>query len=157
MSKKELRGQAIGKGYKIGIVIPRFNDLISKELLRGALEELERHSVEECTTEVLWVAGSFEIPQACARMIEKGGYDGILALGCLIEGQTDHYRLLANEVAKALTNLSVAHKVPISFGVLTVRTLEQALERAGTKAGNKGGEAMLSLLEMIDLYKKFGV
>lgn len=154
MPTKEFRGTLVAKGYTIGIVVSRFNELISKSLLAGALEELERHTEVECKVEVFWTPGGFEIPGTVARLLEKGGFNGVLALGCLIEGETDHYRILANEVAKGLANLSIKHDTPISFGILTTHTLEEALNRAGAKARNKGAEALSSLLEMIDLYKK---
>jgi len=154
MTKTEFSGRTIARGYRIAIVVSRFNDLISKELLRGALLELDRHTEKECDVRIYWVPGSFEVAGTVARLLEKGEFDGILALGCLIQGETDHYRLLATEITKGLSNLSIKNSIPIGFGVLTVSSLEDALERAGTKAGNKGGEAMVSLLEMIDLYKK---
>ncbi len=157
MPKSEYTGSQVAKGYKIGVVISRFNELISGKLLSGALDELERHSAEECEVLIFWVPGSFEIPQTTARLLEKGGFDGVLALGCLIEGETDHYRILAGEVAKGLAQLSIKHTVPVGFGILTTHSLEEALDRAGAKAGNKGAEAMVSLLEMIDLYKKLKV
>ncbi len=154
MAIREYFGTAVARGYNIAIVVSRFNELVTKELLHGAVTELLRHTDKECNVEVFWVPGSFELPQTVARIIERGGFDGILALGCLIEGETDHYRILASEIAKGLANLSLKHSLPISFGVLTTHSLEEAMERAGAKAGNKGGEAMISLLEMIDLYKK---
>ena len=152
MPTTEHSGRAIARGQRIAIVVSRFNELISKQLLSGALDELTRLSEKECTVEVFWVPGSFEIAGMAARLVERGGYDGILALGCLIEGETDHYKLLASEVAKGLAKLSVKGKLPVGFGVLTTHSMEDALARAGVKAGNEGAEAMRSLIEMMDLY-----
>jgi len=149
----EHKAQIIAGGLKIGIVASRFNELITKELLAGALDKLKRLSVEECEVDVFWVPGSFEIPGTMARLIKKGGYDGVLALGCLIEGHTDHYKLLASEVTKGCATLAMKKDVAIGFGILTTPTLETALERAGTKAGNKGAQAMEALLETIAVYK----
>ncbi len=156
MAVKEYKARIIAKGLNIAIVCSRFNELVTKELLAGALDKLERLSAEECEVDIHWVPGSFEIPGTVARLLKKGGYDGILALGCLIEGHTDHYRLLASEVTKGCALLAVKNDVPIGFGILTTPTLETALERAGTKAGNKGADAMESLLETIAVYRHIG-
>jgi len=152
MATIEYSGKAIAHGQKVAIVVSRFNELISKQLLAGALDELTRLSEKECAVEVFWVPGSFEIAGTAARLAEKGGYDGILALGCLIEGETDHYKLLATEVAKGLAKLAVEGSVPVGFGVLATHSFEDALNRAGIKAGNEGALAMRSLIEMMDLY-----
>lgn len=153
MAVTEHKAQIIAGGLKLGIVASRFNDLITKELLAGALDKLKRLSVEECEVDVYWVPGSFEITGTIARLLKKGSYDGVLALGCLIEGHTDHYKLLASEVTKGCAMLAMEHSVAVGFGVLTTPSLETALERAGTKAGNRGAQAMEALLETIAVYK----
>jgi 6,7-dimethyl-8-ribityllumazine synthase len=155
MAHTEHKPSIVAKGLKLAIVCSRFNELITKELLDGALDALNRLSAKDgdCKAEIFWVPGSFEIPGTIARLLEKGGWDGVLAVGCLIEGNTDHYKLLASEVTKGCAMLALKHPVPIGFGVLTTPSLDTALERAGTKAGNKGADAMESLLETIAVYK----
>lgn len=149
---KTYSARVIADELKLAIVVSRFNDLVTGQLLQGALDALDRHSVSECSAEVFWVPGSFELPAVAKRLAATGRFDGILALGALLRGDTDHYELLAAEVTKGLANLSMQVDFPISFGVLACDSLEQALHRAGTKAGNKGADAMLSLLEMTNLY-----
>ncbi len=144
--------RVLAEGLNIAIVASRFNELITSQLLEGALDALERHSVSECNVDVFWVPGSFELPATARKVCDSGRYDGVLALGALLRGDTDHYDLLAAEVTKGLANLSQQSAVPVSFGVLTCDSLEQALNRAGTKAGNKGADALVALLEMINLY-----
>jgi 6,7-dimethyl-8-ribityllumazine synthase len=144
--------RVLADGLNLAIVISRFNELITSQLLEGALDALERHSVAECNADVFWVPGSFELPCVARKVCESGRYDGIIALGALLRGDTDHYDLLAAEVTKGLANLSMKAEIPVAFGVLTCDALEQALHRAGTKSGNKGADAMISLLEMINLY-----
>ena len=143
--------KVIGDGLKLAIVVSRFNELITRQLLEGALDAMERHSNADCDADVYWVPGSFELPAIARRLCDCERYDGVLALGALVRGGTDHYDLLASEVTKGLANLSMHTDVPVSFGVLTCDTLEQALERAGTKAGNKGADAMISLIELANL------
>jgi 6,7-dimethyl-8-ribityllumazine synthase len=147
------RPKAIAEDINIGIVISRFNELITEQLLDGAVDALERHSSGqgECDYDVYYVPGSFELPAAVRRLAATGRYDGVLALGALLHGDTDHYKLLAAEVTKGLAQVALSAEIPVSFGVLTCATLEQALERAGTKSGNKGADAMVSLIEMINL------
>lgn len=147
------RPRAVAEGLNIGIAVSRFNELITEQLLNGALDLLERHSTgdEECDYDVYYVPGSFELPSAARRLAASGRYDGILALGALLRGDTDHYELLASEVTKGLANVALHTDVPVSFGVVTCDSLEQALHRAGTKAGNKGADSMESLIEMINL------
>jgi len=152
----EHKPSIVAKKLKLAIVASRFNELITQELLAGALDALHRLTPEgeEGSVEIFWVPGSFEVPGTIAQLIERGGFDGILALGCLIAGDTDHYKLLAAEVAKGCAMLALKKGVPIGFGILTTPNLETALERAGTKAGNKGAEAMESLLETIAVYRQ---
>jgi 6,7-dimethyl-8-ribityllumazine synthase len=145
------RAKLIAEDLHLAIVVSRFNELITSQLLSGAIDALERLSASECDTDVYWVPGSFELPAAARRLCNSGRYDGVLALGALIRGDTDHYELLAAEVTKGLAQVNLKSDVPLSFGVLTCDTLEQALHRAGTKAGNKGAEAMTSLIEMVNL------
>jgi len=147
------RPRAIAEGLNIGIVVSRFNELITEQLLNGAIDTLERHSTgdAECDYDVYYVPGSFELPAVARRLVDTGRYDGVLALGALLRGDTDHYELLASEVTKGLANVAMQVETPVSFGVVTCDSLEQALHRAGTKAGNKGAESMASLIEMINL------
>jgi 6,7-dimethyl-8-ribityllumazine synthase len=143
--------KAIVSEAKIAIVVSRFNELITSQLLQGAIDALERHSEEDCDYDVYWVPGAFELPGMVRRLADTKRYDGVLALGALLRGDTDHYDLLASEVTKGLSQVALHTDVPVSFGVLTCDTLEQALNRAGTKGGNKGADAMLSLIEMMNL------
>ncbi len=143
--------KAVADGLKVAICASRFNELVTSQLLDGALDALDRHSAGDSDADVFWVPGSFELPATAKRLCDTGRYDGVLALGALIRGGTDHYDLLAAEVTKGLATLGMHSSVPVSFGVLTCDTLEQALERAGTKAGNKGADSMVALIEMINL------
>jgi len=143
--------KVIAKDVRIAMVASRFNELVTSQLLKGAQDALERHSDSKTDCDIFWVPGSFELPAVARKLCDSKKFDGIVALGALIRGGTDHYDLLATEVTKGLANLSMHTAVPVSFGVLTCDTLEQALERAGTKAGNKGAEAMVSLIELINL------
>ena len=143
--------KAVADGLKLAIVVSRFNELITSQLLDGALDALDRHSASECDVDVYWVPGSFELPATAKRLCNTKRYNGVLALGALIRGGTDHYDLLAAEVTKGMANLSMQGDVPVAFGVLTCDSLEQALERAGTKAGNKGADSMVSLIEQVNL------
>lgn len=147
------RPRAVADGLSIGLVVSRFNELITEQLLNGALDLLERHSSGEdgCDYDVYYVPGAFELPSVTRRLAACGRYDGVLALGALLRGDTDHYELLAAEVTKGLATVAMHADVPVSFGVVTCDSLEQALHRAGTKAGNKGADAMESLIEMINL------
>jgi len=147
------RPRAVADGLTVGLVVSRFNELITEQLLNGALDLLERHSTGEdgCDYDVYYVPGSFELPAVARRLAASGRYDGVLALGALLRGDTDHYELLAAEVTKGLANVALHADVPVGYGVVTCDSLEQALHRAGTKAGNKGADAMASLIEMINL------
>jgi 6,7-dimethyl-8-ribityllumazine synthase len=152
---KEVKGKISGKGKKIGIVVSRFNELVVRDLLKGALEALEQFGVKDEDIEVLWVPGSFEIPLSVKKMLQKEGPpDGVIALGCLIRGETPHFDLIASEVAKGIQRVSLEESKPVIFGVVTAETLEQAQERAGGKLGNRGRDAVLALLETLDALEK---
>lgn len=151
---KEFKGSLIGKGKKIAIVVARFNEAISKNLLSGAVDCLTRHEVADSAIDVYWTPGSFEIPNVLANVLKKKKYDGIVALGCVIRGETPHFEYVASEVSKGIATLSMSSGVPIGFGIITADTVEQAKDRAGVKSGNKGWDAALSVLEMVDLIDK---
>lgn len=150
---KEFHGRLEGKGLRIAIVVSRFNSTVTERLLAGARDRLLRSGVDEENIDVYWVPGAFELPQAVRAVLEKGGYDGVLPLGCLIRGETPHFEYLAGVVSRELARLGVEHRTPLVFGVLTTDTPEQALERSGIKA-NKGAEAAESLLELISLLRQ---
>ena len=147
------QGDLNGSGLKIGIVVSRFNDLMSSRLLSGAEDALVRHGEAEDDIDVAWVPGAFEIPMIAQALIEKGGYDAILALGVVIRGGTPHFDLVCAEVAKGVAKVGLDSGVPVSFGLVTTDSIEQALERSGSKAGNKGVEAAVAAIEMANLYK----
>ena len=153
---KEIKGSIKGKGRKVGIVVSRFNERISKELLDGALLALNQLGVGEEDITVLWVPGSFEIPLGVKKMLERknDAHDGVIALGCLIRGETPHFDYIATEVAKGIAKLSLDFGKPVIFGVITADTPEQAEERAGGKLGNRGREAVFTLLETLDALER---
>jgi 6,7-dimethyl-8-ribityllumazine synthase len=153
---KVYEGHLVGQGLKFGIVVGRFNDFISSKLLSGALDALKRHGVEEDYVEVAWVPGAFEIPLIAQKMSAGGKYDAVITLGAVIRGATPHFEYVSGEVAKGVAAISLKTGVPTIFGVLTVDTIEQAIERAGTKAGNKGWEAAVTAIEMANLTKEIG-
>jgi len=140
-------------GLRIALVVSRFNHLISIRLIDGAREALVAHGADDGDLTLHWVAGAFEIPQVARRLAETGDFDAIVTLGSVIRGGTPHFDYVAGEAAKGLAAASMSTGVPVSFGVLTTETIEQALERAGTKMGNKGAEAAMSALEMVSLFK----
>jgi 6,7-dimethyl-8-ribityllumazine synthase len=146
-------GALTGEGLRFGIVIARFNDFISSKLLSGALDCLGRHGTEADGIETAWVPGSFEIPLVAERMARSGRYDAVICLGAVIRGSTPHFDFVAAEVAKGVARVTLDTGLPVIFGVLTTDTIEQAVERAGTKSGNKGWDAALSALEMANLLK----
>ena len=148
-----IQGQLSAKGKKIGIVISRFNEFITGKLLDGAQDALLRHGVSDDDIEVAWVPGSFELPYIAGKLVDKSQYDAVICLGAVIRGQTPHFDYIAAEVSKGIANLSLKSGVPVIYGLITADTLEQAIERAGTKAGNKGWDAALSAIEMTNLYK----
>ena len=151
---KEYAGELTGKGVRVGIVVSRFNSFITTKLLDGALDILRRHEVSEDDISVCWVPGSFEIPLVAKELASSGRFDAVLALGAVIRGDTPHFNYVANEVTKGIAQTMLNTGVPVAFGVLTTDTLEQAIDRAGVKAGNKGAEAAMSALEMVNLLKK---
>ena len=154
MSIKIIEADLMGRGARIGIVLARWNDFVGRPLLEGAIDSLRRHGVEESAITVVRVPGAFEMPLALKVMADSGDYDGLVALGAVIRGSTPHFEYVAGECVKGMSQVNMQSGIPVSFGVLTVDTIEQAIERAGTKAGNKGEEAALSALEMVNLMKQ---
>ena len=149
-----LEGKLVAKeNVKIGIVCARFNEFITSKLLGGAMDGLIRHGVKDENVDVAWVPGAFEIPVVAKRMAETGKYDAVLCLGAVIKGSTDHYDYVCAEVSKGIATVSLQTGLPVMFGVLTTDNIEQAIERAGTKAGNKGYDVALSAVEMINLFQ----
>lgn len=148
-------GKLIAQGQKFGIVIGRFNEFIGGKLLSGALDGLERHGVNEEDIEIAWVPGAFEIPLVAKKMAKSKKYDGVICLGAVIRGATPHFEYVSSEVAKGVAHVSLDTEVPVIFGVLTTDSIEQAIERAGTKAGNKGYEAAVTAIEMSNLLREF--
>ncbi|MED3931201.1 6,7-dimethyl-8-ribityllumazine synthase [Priestia megaterium] len=146
-------GNLVGTGLKIGIVVGRFNEFITGRLLSGAEDALKRHGVADEDVDVAWVPGAYEIPLIAKKLAESKKYDAVITLGTVIRGATPHFDFVCNEVAKGVASQSLQTGVPIIFGVLTTETIEQAIERAGTKAGNKGWEAAASAIEMANLSK----
>ena len=154
---KIYQGQLQAGGLKIGIVLSRFNSFISERLLEGALDALEKMGADQKDLSVYKVPGSFEVPVVAKKLAQSGKVDGILCLGALIRGDTPHFDFLSAEVTKGLAQISMDHGMPVSFGILTVDTIEQGIERAGSKAGNKGYDAAFSLVETLILLKKAGL
>jgi 6,7-dimethyl-8-ribityllumazine synthase len=155
MGVNVIEGDFAPQEAKYGIVVARFNSFIVESLLAGAIDALKRHgAVKEEDIDVIRVPGAFELPLAAQAMAANGDYDAIIALGAVIRGSTPHFDYVAGEASKGLANVGLSHELPIIFGVLTTDTIEQAIERAGTKAGNKGAEAALSALEMVSLLRK---
>ncbi|MGG4168332.1 6,7-dimethyl-8-ribityllumazine synthase [Rossellomorea vietnamensis] len=147
-------GNLVGAGLRVAIVVSRFNEFITSKLLGGAEDALKRHGVEEGNVSVTWVPGAFEIPMIAKKLARSGKYDAVVTLGTVIRGATAHFEYVSGEVAKGVANLSLQEDVPVIFGVLTTDTIEQAIERAGTKAGNKGWEAAVSAIEMANLIRE---
>ncbi|MBQ2677545.1 MAG: 6,7-dimethyl-8-ribityllumazine synthase [Bacillota bacterium] len=139
------------KGMKVGIIASRFNEIISNKLLGGAVDGLLRHGVEEKNVTAVWVPGAFEIPSIASKMAASGKYDAIICVGAVIRGQTSHYDYVCNEVSKGIAQVGLATGVPVMFGVVTTENIEQAIARAGSKAGNKGYDCALSAIEMVNL------
>lgn len=150
----KFEGQLNGKGLKIGVVVSRFNDLITGHLLDGAQDALRRHQVAEDSIDVAYVPGAFELPIVAKKMAQTGKYDAVVTLGCVIRGATSHYDYVCNEAAKGIAKASDDTGVPVIFGVLTTENIEQAIERAGTKAGNKGAESAVGAIEMANLLRQ---
>lgn len=150
---KILEGKLVSDKIKIGIVASRFNEFITSKLIGGALDGLKRHDVNDDDIELAWVPGAFEIPLIASKMAESGKYDAVICLGAVIRGSTSHYDYVCNEVSKGIAAVSLETGVPVMFGVLTTDNIEQAIERAGTKAGNKGYDCALSAIEMVNLIR----
>jgi 6,7-dimethyl-8-ribityllumazine synthase len=146
-----IEGQLTATGMRFGLVVSRFNDFISQRLLDGALDALTRHGADPDAIDVAWVPGSFEIPTVAKRLAESGRYHAVVCLGAVIRGATPHFQYIAAEVAKGVAQVAMSAAVPVTFGVLTTDTIEQAVERAGTKAGNKGADAAEAAVEMVNL------
>lgn len=144
-------GNLVSKGLKYAIVVGRFNEFITSKLLSGALDALKRHGVQDDEVSVAWVPGAFEIPFAAQKLAESGKYDAVITLGSVIRGSTSHYDYVCNEVAKGVAAIGLKTGVPTIFGVVTTENIEQAIERAGTKAGNKGWDAAMAAIEMANL------
>ncbi len=150
---RTLEGKVVASGIKIGIVAARFNEFITNKLVSGAIDGLVRHDVDENDIDVAWVPGAFEIPLIARKMADTGRYDAVICVGAVIRGSTSHYDYVCNEVSKGIASVSLKAGIPVMFGVLTTDTIEQAIERAGTKAGNKGYDCALGAIEMINLIK----
>ena len=153
---KTYEGKLVGKGMKFGIVAARFNDFITSKLLEGAMDALVRHGADSSDVSVAWVPGSFEIPLAAQKMASSGKYDAVICLGAVIKGSTDHYDYVCAEVSKGVAQVGLNSGIPVLFGVLTTDNIEQAIERAGTKAGNKGFDVAVSAIEMVNLLRNIG-
>jgi 6,7-dimethyl-8-ribityllumazine synthase len=151
---KTYEGKLIAEGLKFGIIVGRFNEFIGGKLLTGALDALKRHGVEEKDIEIAWVPGAFEIPLVAKKMAKSKKYDGVICLGAVIRGSTPHFDYVSSEVTKGVAHVSLDTEIPVIFGVLTTDSIEQAIERAGTKAGNKGFEAAVTAIEMANLLKQ---
>lgn len=153
---KTFEGKMVAKGVRIGIVVARFNEFITSKLLGGAMDGLIRHDIDEDNIDVAWVPGAFEIPLIAKKMAKSGKYDAVIALGAVIRGSTSHYDYVCNEVSKGVAAASLESGIPVMFGVVTTENIEQAIERAGTKAGNKGYDCALGAIEMVNLIREMG-
>ena len=149
-----IEGKLLAEGQKIAIVAGRFNEIITNKLLGGAIDAFKRHGGDENNIDVAWVPGSFEIPLVAKKMAESKKYDAVICLGAVIRGATAHFEMVANETTKGIATVSLQTGVPVIFGVLTTDNIEQAVERAGSKAGNKGFEAVTTAIEMVNLLKQ---
>ncbi|AXH99601.1 6,7-dimethyl-8-ribityllumazine synthase [Sporosarcina sp. PTS2304] len=148
-------GHLVGTGLKVGIVVGRFNEFITGKLLSGAQDACKRHGVDDADVDIAWVPGAFEIPLIAKKMADSKKYDAIITLGTVIRGATPHFDFVCSEAAKGVSQASMQSGIPVIFGVLTTDTIEQSIERAGTKAGNKGWDAAVSAIEMANLSKQF--
>ena len=149
-----LEGKVVAEGMKVGIVVARFNEFITSKLLSGAIDGLVRHDVNEDDVDVAWVPGAFEIPLVASKMAKSRKYDAVICLGAVIRGSTSHYDYVCNEVSKGIAAVSMENDIPVMFGVITTENIEQAIARAGSKAGNKGYDCALSAIEMVNLIKQ---
>lgn len=148
---RTFEGKLVSKDIRVGIVAARFNEFITSKLLGGALDGLKRHEVSEDCVDVAWVPGAFEIPLIASKMAKSGKYDAVICLGAVIRGSTSHYDYVCSEVSKGIAQVSLASDIPVMFGVLTTENIEQAIERAGSKAGNKGFDCAVGAIEMVNL------
>lgn len=148
---KTIEAQLVGTGLKIGIVVGRFNEFINAKLVDGAKDGLLRHGLDEANIDIVWVPGAFEVPFIAKKLAEKGEYDAVIGLGTVIRGSTTHYDYVCNEAAKGIAQVGLQTGVPVIFGIVTTESIEQAIERSGTKAGNKGYDAAVSAIEMANL------
>ena len=153
---KRFEGMLLGKGLKFGLVVSRFNEFINKKLVEGAQDALLRHGVNEEDIEIAWVPGAFEIPLVAKKLAQTKRYDAVICLGAVIRGGTPHFEYIAAEVTKGIAKVGLDTGLPVLYGIITADTLEQAIERAGTKAGNKGFDAAVSAIEMANLVKAIG-
>lgn len=153
---KRFEGKLVSENIRVGVVCARFNDFIVSRLLAGCEDTLLRHGVREEDIAVAWVPGAFEIPLIASKMAKSGRYDAVIALGAVIRGSTSHYDYVCSEVSKGVANVALSSDIPVMFGVLTTDTIEQAIERAGTKAGNKGAECAQGAIEMVNLIRALG-
>ncbi|MEE9583142.1 MAG: 6,7-dimethyl-8-ribityllumazine synthase [Dehalococcoidales bacterium] len=153
---KSFEGMLLGKGLKFGLVISRFNEFISKKLLEGAQDALLRHGVSDEDIDIAWTPGSFEIPPVALKLAQSKRYDAIICLGAVIRGGTPHFDYIATELSKGIARVALETGLPVAHGVITADTLEQAIERAGTKMGNKGFDAAVNAIEMANLFKELG-
>ena len=151
---KTMEGNLVAREIKIGIVASRFNEFITSKLLAGALDGLKRHEAKEEDIHVAWVPGAFEIPLIASKMAKSGKYDAVICLGAVIRGSTSHYDYVCSEVSKGIASVSLKSGIPVMFGVLTTENIEQAIERAGSKAGNKGSECAQGAIEMVNLIRE---
>ncbi len=151
---KTFEGDLVCRNSKFALVVARFNSFITQSLLEGAVDALKRHGAQDNEMEVIWVPGAYELPLAVKRLADLKKYDAIVALGCVIRGGTPHFEYVAGECVKGLSQVMMQYGIPVSFGVLTVDTIDQAVERAGTKAGNKGVDAVMSAVEMVNLLRQ---
>lgn len=150
---KTIQGDFSTKKMRFALVAARFNSFIVEQLIKGAVDALQRHGVANNDMEIIYVPGAFELPLACQRVARQGGYDAVIALGAVIRGGTPHFDYVAGSCTRGLADVAMQTGVPVSFGVLTVDNIEQAIERAGTKAGNKGGDAAMTAIEMVNLLR----
>ena len=151
---KTYEGNLVSRGIKVGIVAARFNEFIVSKLISGATDGLVRHDVREEDIEIAWVPGTFEIPLIASKMAKSGKYDAVICLGAVIRGATTHYDYVCSEVTKGIASVSLGADIPVMFGILTTENIEQAIERAGTKAGNKGYDCAVGAIEMVNLIRK---
>ncbi len=156
MDVKRFEGKLDAAGLKVGVVVSRFNSFLTDKLVEGALDCLVRHGAVETDQAVAWVPGAFELTPTASRMVDTGKFDAVVCLGAVVRGHTPHFDYVAGEAAKGIGRLGMTSKIPVVFGVITADTLEQAIERAGTKAGNKGWDAAEAAIEMVNLYRAIG-